>query len=149
MLVLKETKMALATRPKPKTYHKKRQAQHHRRGKHYMKAYYPYLPLLAVVGGGVLISKEWHAPARLVSNSAQLNIAATRLGAVTGSTSNVLLYVVMGITIVAFAIFVFTHWYRFQRVVNRGEKFVAEHPWFDIGLAVIATAGVLLTRANY
>ena len=51
--------MALATRPKPKTHHKKRQAQHHRQSKHYKKAYWPYLPMLLIVGLGLVVNSAW------------------------------------------------------------------------------------------
>jgi uncharacterized protein YkwD len=51
--------MALATRPKPKSHHKKRQAQHHRQSKHYNKAYWPYLPMLFIVGLGLVINTVW------------------------------------------------------------------------------------------
>lgn len=51
--------MALATRPKPKTHHKKRQAQHHRHSKHYVKAYWPYLPMLMIIGLGLFINALW------------------------------------------------------------------------------------------
>jgi hypothetical protein len=51
--------MALATRPKPKTYHKKRQAQHHRLSKRYLKSYWPYLPMLLIVGVGLAINSLW------------------------------------------------------------------------------------------
>jgi uncharacterized protein YkwD len=50
--------MAIATRPKPKTYHKKRQAQHHRKGKHYLKSYWPYLPMLLIVLAGFGINNS-------------------------------------------------------------------------------------------
>ena len=61
--------MALATRPKPKPYHKKRQAQHHRRGKHYLKAYFPYIPMLLIVGVGLAINSLWSAGSVLGSTS--------------------------------------------------------------------------------
>lgn len=51
--------MALATRPKPKSHHKKRQAQHHRQSKHYVKAYWPYLPMLLIVGVGIMVNSLW------------------------------------------------------------------------------------------
>lgn len=52
--------MALATKPKPSgTIHKKRTGQHHRHSKHYVKTYWPYLPLLAIVGLGLLVNSVW------------------------------------------------------------------------------------------
>src|ERR1700752_643749 len=51
--------MALATRPKPNASHKKRQAQHHRHSRHYLKTYWPYLPMLMIVVVGLAISSLW------------------------------------------------------------------------------------------
>jgi uncharacterized protein YkwD len=51
--------MALATRPKPKTHHKKRQALHHRHSKPYLKAYWPYLPMLCIVALGLAVNSVW------------------------------------------------------------------------------------------
>jgi hypothetical protein len=48
--------MALATRPKPKAHHHKRQAHHHKRSKQYLKPYWPYLPMLVIVGLGLLVN---------------------------------------------------------------------------------------------
>lgn len=54
--------MALATRPKPKAHSRKRTAQHHRKTKHYVKTYWPYLPMLGIVGLGLTISSLWSQP---------------------------------------------------------------------------------------
>jgi uncharacterized protein YkwD len=51
--------MSLATLPKPKTYAKKRQAQHHRHSKEYLKSYWPYLPMLLIVGLGLMVNSAW------------------------------------------------------------------------------------------
>lgn len=137
--------MALATRPKPKAHHKKRQAQHHRHSKHYMKAYFPYLPMLGIVGLGALVNQAWSS-----SNAAMANLkpdlATTRLGLVTGNSSTGLLYAVLAVTFAAFAVFVLAHWYRIHKMLNRGQKFALNHPWLDSSLVFIVTAGVVLTR---
>lgn len=137
--------MALATRSKPKSFHKKRLAGHHRRSKLYLKAYHPYLPVLAIVVMGVLVNKVWNSSDKTAANISTASSTA-RVDLVTGNSSTTTLYVILGITAVAFAIFVAIHWYRVKRVLNRGEKFAVEHPWVDVTLAFIVTAGVLLTR---
>ena len=138
--------MALATRPKPKSHHKKRQAQHHRHSKHYVKAYLPYLPMLAIVGMGVLVNKFW-SDSNLAVATVKPAVGTSRLGLVTGNSSVHLFYLVLAATFAAASVFVLLQWYRLKRVVNRGEKFIVEHPWFDLGLLFVVTAGVVLTRA--
>jgi hypothetical protein len=54
--------MALTAKPKKPAHHRKRQAGHHRRSKHYVKTYWPYLPMLVMlvtVSGGILINSFW------------------------------------------------------------------------------------------
>lgn len=48
--------MALATRPKPSVHHKKRQGTHHRHSKPYLKTYWPYIPMLLIVGLGMFVN---------------------------------------------------------------------------------------------
>jgi uncharacterized protein YkwD len=38
---------------------KKRTGQHHRKSKHYLKAYWPYMPMLLIVGLGLFVSSLW------------------------------------------------------------------------------------------
>ncbi len=52
--------MALATKPKRNTVqHKKRSGKHHRQSKPYLKAYWPYLPMLLIVGAGIMVNSLW------------------------------------------------------------------------------------------
>lgn len=52
--------MALATRRKPSTTrHKKLSGRHHRHSKPYLKAYWPYLPMLLVVALGLIVNSLW------------------------------------------------------------------------------------------
>jgi hypothetical protein len=53
--------MAIATKPKKRapSHAKKRQAKHHNKSKHYLKAYWPYIPMLIIVGAGLLFNSLW------------------------------------------------------------------------------------------
>lgn len=142
--------MALATRPKPSVSHRKRQAQHHRHTKPYLKTYWPYLPMLAIIGLGYLANNYWPSavqsgllPNDLVDSNGQ---ALTRIQTVSGSSGQTLLLIVLGITAAAFAVVLFRHWYKVQRLLNRGEKFAAEHVWLDVALVLVVVVGVVLTR---
>lgn len=53
--------MVLVAEPKRRVplHHKKRTGQHHPHGRNYTKPYWPYLPLLLLVAGGLLLSGAW------------------------------------------------------------------------------------------
>lgn len=53
--------MALATKHRPSAHNKKRQAGHHHQGKQYLRAYWPYLPMLMTVVIGLAINSLWSA----------------------------------------------------------------------------------------
>lgn len=72
--------MAIATKPKPKsTHHKKRTAAHHRRTKQYKQSYWPYLPMLAVIGVGLLFSNFMSHPRAVLGWQQDLNQEALLL----------------------------------------------------------------------
>lgn len=135
--------MALATRPKPKVQHKKRRAQHHKRDHLYMKPYLPYLPMIGVIALGALLSKYW--PAGLMEANPG---AATRIEAMTSDQNTWALTFIIATAGIAAAIFVFQNWFRFHHLLNRGERFIVKHPWFDVLLVAICTLGFILTRST-
>ena len=52
--------MTLVARPKPHgPTHKKRNGQHHRHNHSYVKTYWPYLPMLLIVGLGLVLNSAW------------------------------------------------------------------------------------------
>lgn len=65
--------MALATRPKQKVHHKKRRAAHHRHSKTYLRSYWPYLPMLLIVGLGLLVNTIWSNSSAVLSASADFS----------------------------------------------------------------------------
>jgi uncharacterized membrane protein YidH (DUF202 family) len=139
--------MALATRPKPKVQHRKRVAQHHKQTSHYLKVYGPYLPVFVVVGGGIAANKLLDETSGLYTAASLNGLGnATRIEAMAGQHSGFALALVIAIAGLAMAILLFYHWFRIQRALNRGEAFIAHHPWIDVALVMLITAGVLLTR---
>jgi uncharacterized membrane protein YidH (DUF202 family) len=138
--------MALATRPRPKVQHRKRVAQHHKHTPHYLKAYWPYLPMLAIVGFGAFANKTLDQSGLYTAASLNNAGSTTRIEAMAGQHSGLALGLVIIMAGVAMAILLFNHWFRIQRTLNRGEAFIAHHPWIDVCLVLLVTAGVLLTR---
>lgn len=60
--------MAIATKPKPKrkaVHHRKRHGAHQKRNNHFVKTYWPYLPLAFIVGVGIFINSLLSHPATL------------------------------------------------------------------------------------
>jgi hypothetical protein len=141
--------MAIATRPKPKVQHKKRKAQHHRQTSSYLKPYWPYLPMLAIVGLGMFVNNHWPEDLRQLTNSLALSDQpVTRIEAITGNQNGWALLIIISMATIAAAIFIFQHWFRVKRLLNQGERFIVKHPWLDITLVLVCTAGVVLTRTN-
>lgn len=55
--------MTLATKARRTTsHHKKRTGKHHRHSDHYMKTYWPYLPMLLIVAMGIIANSLWSRP---------------------------------------------------------------------------------------
>lgn len=142
--------MAIATRPKPKVQHKKRKAQHHSRNSNYLKPYWPYLPMLVIVGLGVLVNNHW--PSSLTNINSGLSASAlppTRIEGLVGSQDNWSLVFIILIAGIAAAVFLSQHWFRIKRKLNDGERFMVKHPWFDIALVAVCTVGAVLTRSTF
>lgn len=139
--------MAIASRPKPKVQHKKRKAKHHAHTTAYLKPYWPYLPMLAIVGIGLFVNNHW--PESLTNMSYSISTSASsvsRIEAVTGNQDGWALLLVIAMTSIAAAVLIFQHWFRVKRLLNQGERFIAKHPLFDIALVAICTAGFVLSQ---
>src|ERR1035437_10393589 len=78
--------MVLATRSKPPNTitHKKRSGQHHNISKHYVKTYWPYLPLFLILGVGLIANALWNQSGGVlgvstdISNVSLLNYTDTQ-----------------------------------------------------------------------
>jgi uncharacterized protein YkwD len=75
--------MALATRPKPTVHHRKRQAKHHRQNKHYLKTYWPYLPMLLIVVVGIAINSALYSNTKVLGTGSDFS-SATLLNGTNG-----------------------------------------------------------------
>ena len=65
--------MAFTAERKRPVPHKKRSGGHHRKNQHYMKHYWPYLPMLLVVAAGVLLNAYWPQRAAVLGAQDQLS----------------------------------------------------------------------------
>jgi hypothetical protein len=55
---------------------KKRSGHHHKRNDHYLKHYWPYLPMLFVVGLGLMLSNYWSNPRGVLGASTSISAAS-------------------------------------------------------------------------
>ncbi len=71
--------MVLVTEHKRRVplHEKKRTGQHHAQGKHYGKTYWPYLPLLLIVAGGLLLNAAWARQGKVLGYA--VNVSSTAL----------------------------------------------------------------------
>ncbi len=68
--------MTLVTKNRPTTnHHKKRSGEHHRHSDHYLKTYWPYIPMLLIVAGGMIVNSLWSHQTVLGASSNFSNIA--------------------------------------------------------------------------
>jgi hypothetical protein len=63
--------MTLVTKRKPVTtiHHKRRVGTHHKKSKNYHKPYWPYLPLLLIVGVGLLFNSIWNGRGHVLGDT--------------------------------------------------------------------------------
>jgi len=111
--------------------------------------------MLAIVSAGALANQALYKSSLLSSNagaviatshySASLG-ASSRLQNLLGNQAPWILLAALGITAVAFTIFVATHWYRVHRLINKGEAFIIRRPAFEISTVAVFTFGFVLTR---
>ncbi|HSX36800.1 MAG TPA: CAP domain-containing protein [Patescibacteria group bacterium] len=72
--------MAIATRSKAPAHHKKVVGKHHKPNKHYMKAYFPYLPLVGIVAIGLTVSSLLGGPGNVLGSQADMSSASLLAG---------------------------------------------------------------------
>lgn len=131
--------MSLTARPKRPVHYKKRQAGHHRQGKHYVKAYLPYLPLLSLLVLMLMISSLWSRQ-QMLGSAAALSVGTS---ASVASTWNLVTLIVV---VLAAAILLVHNGFRVQRMLSKGEAFIAHHPWLDAIVLVLAGGAYIVGR---
>jgi hypothetical protein len=72
----------------------------------------------------------------------------SRIQVLAGDNSQWALLAVIALSGGAMALFIVRHGYRVHRLLNRGEAFIVHHPYLDIAIVFVMTAGVILTRSG-
>ena len=123
--------MSLTPKKPPLESHKKLNARHHRQTKSYLKAYWPYIPVAAIIGAGVIIAHETrpiNSNNLILTNYTYYDIIESSIG------------------LFALAVFLLRHAFAWKKVFIEGEEFVTKHPLLDIGLVSIAVISLLLAH---
>lgn len=142
--------MALATRRKPNAHDRKRQAGHHVHGKSYLDTYWPYIPMLAVVGGGALLNSALYRTTTVTASAGAVisgSGGSSRIQDLLGNQASWIFLAVLAITGVTFTVFIVSHWYRIHRFINKGEAYIISRPLLEISAVFIFTVGFVLTRS--
>jgi len=139
--------MVIATNSnkRPTTAHKKRTGQHQKQTKHYLKTYWPYLPLLIVaeMANTFIVSYYGNSTAGISGDSA---VQPTRLQQWTHSGAGISILV----SVLAFVaiMYVFArHAKAWRKALIKGEAFALEHHMIDAGLVGLALIGIVITRS--
>jgi len=111
---------------------RKIKAQHHKHSKSYLKTYWPYIPIIAIIGLGIVFHIIFQR--QTVSNSVNL------------TNYSFLSILESSLGLLALAIFLLRHAFAWHKVFVKGEEFVAKHPYLDILLVTIATVSLLLNH---
>jgi len=138
--------MAIASKPKKSSHYRKVQARHHRHSKHYLKAYWPYLPMFAIMGVGGLLERNWQAATSGVipAGSAGAAISGSHLDQLIGHHISLLSSLVLVAAVAALAVFMLRNSLRLHRVVVKSEHYVSDHPFLDVAVVLVFTGGFVL-----
>lgn len=72
----------------------------------------------------------------------------SRIQVLTGGQAPWILVAVIAMSGIAMGVFLLRHGYRVHRLLSRGEAFIVHHPYLDIAIVFIITAGAVLTRSS-
>ncbi len=132
---------------------KKRHALHHRvNSNKYVNTYWPYLPVVGVITGGLLISK-YASVGLLSSDSALLGEGTKNSLPIIGSAlvknegnNNWLLIITLALTIFLVAWLIVRNIKRLNKIIKSSEKVISKNYILDMVLAVLIFSGILLAH---
>lgn len=149
--------MSLTPRPKTTVQHRKRSALHHRRSKSYMHTYWPYMPMLAIVGLGLAVNSVLDKSSLFSASATGMQAASAAIGSsnvlpltraqvLVGSGSSWIPVTIVGLGIIAGVWLAFSHIRRFRLAFEQSEQFIIKHPMLDIALVFVVTSSAVLGR---
>ncbi|MHB1864597.1 MAG: hypothetical protein ACYCPS_00305 [Candidatus Saccharimonadales bacterium] len=121
---------------------RKMSAGHHRKNKHYLKPYWPYLPIILILGSAFIAND--YLPASFNTKVASRSTA--RINSVIGSHNSVvlaLMTIVLGVMVMWFVI---RHLKILKRLVFKGEQMLARNFMLDILVALVIAGMYVMIR---
>jgi len=142
------------TKPKPaNSLHKKRLGEHHKKTSRYNKTYWPFLPVLLMISGGVILTT------RINSNVSALDISSnysyltnqnvanvTVLQAIMRSPNTAVFSLVVVMFIAAILLLSFRSYRKLKKFFVQTEEVLLKNYAVDFVLALIIVAGLVLTK---
>jgi hypothetical protein len=102
---------------------------HHRKNQKYTKTYWPYIPVVFILGGSLVASE--YLPVTVGATG------STRVGAVLGSNNRTLILMMELALVVLVSWFVVRHFKRIKTLIAGGEHVLARHYTLDVLLGMI------------
>ncbi|HEY1645394.1 MAG TPA: hypothetical protein VGF75_03325 [Candidatus Saccharimonadales bacterium] len=131
------------TKHRAPVHHKKISGDHHHKNQRYLKTYWPYIPIVLILGGAFLAND--YLPSNQLS-SGSTSAYSTRVETLMGINSNVLLGLLYAVLVVLAAWYVFRHLKRIKSLAMEGEQYLARHYFLDIALGAIIGSLYVLVR---
>ena len=130
------------TKSKKSSSARKLNAGHHRKNKNYLKTYWPYIPLLLILGGSVVAS---HMLPVSLSGSTSANYT-TRAEALIGYNSFMLLAGLYILLVILSSWYVVRHIKRIKRLIKDSEQVLARHYALDVLIGLMIGSLYILVR---
>jgi hypothetical protein len=122
-----------------------------------MNTYWPYIPMLAIVGLGIAANGALDKSSLFSSSTAGFQAASAAIGAqsalpltraqvLVGSGQSWIPLVIVGLGVVAGIWLAYSHFRRFRLAFQESERFINNHPVLDIVLMLTVTASAVLSR---
>jgi len=126
-------------RPKNPSLKRKIQGSHHRQSHKYLKTYWPYIPILIIIGGSILTVT--YAPGSFSGSSSLYNARIEDLIGGNNATLLNLMYVALALLS---AWYLVHHFKRLRKLITKGEAYLAKHYVMDILLGIAIGSLVVL-----
>jgi|SRR5665213_2543245 len=119
------------TKRRVSVHQRKVEGNHHRKSQKYTKTYWPYLPIIAILGGSAAVSQFFISSPLISSFNPEYG------GSEAGLSSNMLLLLSYAVLIVLVVWFSIRHVKRIKKLILASEHVLAKHYVLDVAIALM------------